>query len=191
MIIGIKEDGKVILAYMTKGYKNVNSSDLVAPENVGLWKIEANPHTIMGCVRPTAESDAYRYEGEMFTGEIDYDSLIDRIVPAMEAFTADKEYIGTDDDRYEHFLIAKGDRLFHITNEHIVTEVDTFVVVGGYNEDLSKGVLFATKGEPAIDRIRKAAEFAAAAGDYEAYPICVMDTETCNLSKLTRENKID
>lgn len=187
MIIGIKEEGNVILAYSSfDGFSYVNIEDMSNEENIGIWRVKKNPHTIMGCVFPSAESDAYRYEEDIFRGDINYDKLADDIIPAMEAFAEDKEYIGDDKDRYEEFLIAQKGRLFKITAEHIIMEVDSSVVLSGSGEDFAKSILYKTAGEPALDRIRKAFEFASHQRQCECYPISIMDTQTGKTQTLVR-----
>ena len=189
MIVGIKEEGNVVLAFSSfDGFSRVNVGDMTNGENVGLWKIKTNPHTVMGCVFPTAESDAYRYEEEMFQGKIDYDKLAEEILPAMEQFAEEKEYIGNDNGKFEQFLIAQRDRLFRIESEHIIMEIDSSVVLAELGEDFAKGVLYATQGEPTLDRIRKIFEFAAYERQCDPYPISVMDTRTGKLHTLTRED---
>lgn len=188
MIVGIKEEGKVVLAYSSfDGISPVNVGDLSNAENLGIWKIKNNPHTVMGCVFPTAESDAFRYEEDMFKGEINFNKLMDEIIPAMEKFATDKEYIGDDKGRYEDFLIAQKDRLFHITSEHVVTDIDSAVALSNSArcEDIANSVLHATQGEPEIDRIRKVFEFTACEAQYCPYPISVIDTQTGKILTLT------
>ena len=188
MIIGIKEKGKVVLAVSTfDGFSPVHIGDMVLPENAGLWKVKGSQNTIMGCVFPTAESDAYRYEEALFQGEITGERLIDEIVPAMEEFARDKEYIGNDKGRFEEFLIAQRDKLFRITAEHIVVEIDGFAAISGMSEDIAKGVLYATEGEDGTARIRKVFEFAARERQCDPYPIAVMDTAAAELIILTKE----
>lgn len=190
MIIGIKEKDRVVLAYSSfDGFSPVNVADLANAENLGLWKIKGNPHTVMGCVFPSAESDAFRYEEGMFKGEINYDKLADEIIPAMEDFAKDKEYIGDDKGRYDEFLIAQKGRLFQITAEHIITEIDSTVATStsGRCEDIAQSILYATQGEPTIDRIKKAFGFAACEVQYNPYPISVIDTQTGKVLTLTKE----
>ena len=189
MIVGIKEEGNVVLAFSAfDGFCPVNINDMANGENVGLWKIKTNPHTIMGFAFPTAESDAFRYEEEMFQGEINYDKLADEILPAMEKFAAGKEYIGNDKGRFEEFLIAQKGRIFKITSEHIIMEIDSSVASAGLGEDFAKGVLYATEGEPTFDRIRKTFEFAAHERQCDPYPISVMDTRTGKLRVFAKED---
>lgn len=189
MIIGIKEEGNVVLAVSSfDGFSPVNIDDMSNAENVGLWRVKKNPHTIMGCVFPTAESDAFRYEEDIFQGEMNYDKLTDDVIPAMEKFAEDKEYIGDEKGRFEEFLIAQNGRLFKITSEHIIMEVDSSVVISGSCEDFAKSILYRTKEEPTIDRIRKAFEFASRERQCDCYPISIMDTATGKIQMLTREN---
>ena len=190
MIVGLKEEGKVVLAYSSfDGFSPVNASDLTNTENVGLWKIKGNPHTIMGCVFPSAESDAFRYEEGIFKGEINYDSLADKIIPAMEDFAEGKEYIGNDKDRYEEFLIAQKGRLFQISTEHIVTEIDSAFAMSMSErcEEFAQSILHATQGEPMIDRIKKVFEFAACGRQYDPYPILIIDTQKGKVLTITKE----
>lgn len=189
MLIGIKDEDKAILAFSTfDGYIPSTVGDMTNADNVGIWKIKNNPHTVMGGGFPTPESDAFRYEQDIFQGEIDYDSLTERIVPAMEGFAEGKEYIGNANGRYEEFLIAQNGRLFDISSEHIVSEIDSFAVIADYgNEEVARSVMSCTEGEPALDRIIKAFEFTACTMQCDCYPIAVMDTEKGKMRILTRE----
>lgn len=185
MIIGIKDEGKVTLAYsLMDELTTLNTCDMLNEVNAGVWKVKRNPHTIMGCMFPSAESDAYRYENELFAGKIDFDTLCLDIVPAMEEFAKDKDYIGDEKDGFENLLIAQDDRLYRITSEHIVVEIDDYVVLSYSGEDMAKVVLHQTRGEPAIDRIKKTLEFIAAQRQCACYPIVVMDTASRKLRQL-------
>lgn len=190
MLIGIKDKDKVILAFSTfDGYIPATVDDMLSDDNAGIWKIKKNPHTVMGCGFPTPESDAYRYEQDIYKGDIDYDSLTERIIPAMESFAEGKEYIGNVNGRYEEFLIAQNGRLFEISSEHIVCEVDSFAVIAEYgNEEVARGVLSCTDGEPVLDRIKKAFEFTSRSIQCDCYPIAVMDTEKGKMGIVTREH---
>lgn len=190
MIIGIKEKDKVVLAYSAFDvYASITVRDMVSEENVGLWNVKRNPHTIMGCACPSTESDAYRYENEMFHGIIDYNSLTRKIVPTMDEFAKNKEYIGDEKGRFEDLLIAQDNRLFCVTWEHLVLEKDSFAVVGGYGVDFAKSILYATDGESSIDRIKKAFEFTAQQRQSDCYPIAVMDTATKKLRIINRPHQ--
>ena len=190
MLIGIKDKDKVILAFSTfDGYIPSTVDDFLNADNAGVWKIKSNPHTVMGCGFPTPESDAYRYEQDIFQGDIDYDSLTERIVPAMESFAEGKEYIGNANGRNEEFLIAQNGRLFDVSSEHIVAEIDSFAVIADYgNEEIAKGALSCTEGEPVLDRIIKVFEFSACTIQCDCYPIAVMETEKGKMRILTREH---
>lgn len=188
MIIGIKEEGNVTLAFSSfDGFSPVNIADMANSENVGIWKVKGNANTIMGCVFPSTESDAFRYEEKMFHGEINYDKLADEIIPAMEKFAEGKEYIGNDKGRFKNFLIAQKGRLFQITSEHIITEIDSSVVLSAYAGDFAKSILYATKGEATIDRIRKAFEFSSYERQCDCYPISIIDTKTGKIKTLTKK----
>lgn len=189
MLIGIKDKDKVILAFSTyDGYIPAAVDDLLNADNVGIWKIKKNPHTVMGCGFPTPEADAFRFEQDIFQGDIDYGSLTERIIPAMEDFAKGKEYIGNVNDRNEEFLIAQNERLFEISSEHIVCEIDSFAVIAEYgNEEVAKGVLSCTNGEHVLNRIIKAFEFAALTIQCDCYPISVIDTATGKIRIITRD----
>ena len=187
MIIAIKEKDKVVLAYSPFDYTTpVTSDDMALEENLGIWKVRGNPHTVMGNRGAFAETDAFKYEEKLFRGEINYDSLTDGIIPAMEKFSEGKDYIGDEKGRYEEFFIAQKDKLFKITSEHLVMEIDSYAVSGGGAEDLAKGALHATEGQPVIDRIRKVFEFIARERQSVCYPISVIDTATCKIRKLKK-----
>ena len=186
MIIGIKDRDRVLLAYSAfDTYFEVPVEDMVLPDNTCVWKVGRNPHTVMGCGLYSAESDAFRYEEGIFKGRITCERLIDEIIPAMEKFADGKPHL-SGNDRFEEFLIAQDDKLFHIEAEHIAFEEDSFCVIGGSTEGHVKGLLLATEGQPATERIRKAFEFAAKARQSFAYPISVIDTKTCKLKVLKK-----
>ena len=185
MIIGIKEEDKVVLAYASfDAFYPVICDDMKNAENVGIWKVKGNRHTVMGCMTPSAESDALRYEEKLLKGEITYGRLSDDVLPAIEEFVKDKEYIGDDKDRYEEFLIAQKGSLFHITSEHVIVEIDSFIALSCVGEDLAMGVLYATEGQPTEDRLRKAFEFVARERQCECYPVSIIDTATGKLRTL-------
>ena len=185
MLIGIKEEGKVTLAYsLVDEIPTVTVCDMFNEENVGVWKVNRNPRTIMGCCYPSAETDLYRYADKLFSGKLDCDVLREDVLPAMEEFVKDLDYVGDDKGHFDNLLIAQDDRLYRVTHEHIVFEIDDYAVIGGYGEEAAKSVLHATRGEPSLDRIRKALEFVGIERQGECYPIAVMDTATRKLRLL-------
>lgn len=190
MVIGIKEQDRVVLAFSSfDGSALVSIDDLSAAENVGLWKVKGNPHTVMACGVLSPESDAFRYEEDIFKGEINYKRLIEEIVPNMEKFAEDKDYIGDEKGWFDEFFIAQNDRLFKILGEHIVNEIDDAAVLGESRcEDISKGILHVTRGEPTLERIRKVFELTAGIFQYDCYPISVMDTLAGKIRVLTRND---
>ena len=189
MIIGIKEEGKVTLAYsLVDEMPIVNIGDMFNEANVGVWKVNRNPHTIMGCCYPSAEIDLYRYADKLFAGKLDCDVLRCDVLPTMEEFARGKDYIGDGKGHFDNLLIAQEDRLYRVTHEHIVFEIDDYAVIGGYGEESAKSVLHATRGKQTLDRIRAALEFVATERQSDCYPIAVMDTATRKL-RLLHKNK--
>lgn len=187
MIVAVKDRDRVLFAFSAfDTVYPVTVEDMANPENAGVWKVKGNPHTVMGCMFPSAETDAFKYADKLFWGDINYDTLTDFTVPAMERYAEGKDYIGDDKDRYEELLIAQDGKLFKITSERLVLEADSYDVISNGVDEFVKSVMQATEGEPPMDRIRKAFEFSAAVRQSNCYPLLVMDTETRKIRTLKR-----
>ena len=187
MIIGIKDGGNVWLAYTWSDGIRTNVSGATNGENIGVWKVNGNPHTVMGCRIPSAETEAFRYEDALFQGRLDFDKLVEETVPRMEQFAEGRGYIGDSRGRFDELMIAQKDRLYVISSEHVVLDVDSFYAIG-CGDDQVKGVLLATEGEPALERIRKAFAFLGRLEMSVASPIFVMDTKSEKLQILTQQD---
>lgn len=189
MLIGFRERGKVVLACsLFDGIMPLTPSDRACVENAVVWPINGTPHTVMGYAYPSREADAIHYEQEMFSGEISYERLLEEVVPAMEKFMKEKEYRLDDDKGYRNWVIAQGDKLFMVTWEHMIEEVDSFTAFSGRNARMAKSILRATVGMPVLDRIREVYEYVARSNQSDCYPIAVIDTESCKVRYLTAKS---
>lgn len=87
-----------------------------------------------------------------------YEYMVRDFVPAVRAALSQGHWLENKDGRDEagHFLVGFRGRLFAIDSDlHVGENVAAYDAIG-CGEDLCKGALFATKGQPPIKRIEKA-----------------------------------
>jgi hypothetical protein len=114
-------------------------------------------------------------------GGIDFSFVVRRLVPSLfdelESYRL-IEKNATDPHFESSFLFAYRDKLFYISGNGTVIEIDDYCAIGS-GECEAIGSLLSTEGEPTEERIKKAIKASAANDIYVDYPIVISDTESC------------
>jgi hypothetical protein len=111
--------------------------------------------------------------------EIDFSFVVKHLVPALFAELEEYRVIkgGSEPPRFDSsFIFAYKDKLFYISGNGTVIEVDDYCAIGS-GECEAIGSLLSTEGEPCEERIKKAIKASAANDIYVDYPIVMTDTE--------------
>lgn len=175
MLIALKADGRVYLAYNLRDL-NVDDFDIedyYLKDNLPVWKVKNG--CIMGVDDSLADADLLRYDGRLFSGEINIYNMFENVLPKInEKLGAYNRLV--DGEIKDAYIIAQGDRGYYFYGKNIVEELDEYFCVGnGYEQAMS--VLDMTVGQPALERIKKAYLAVEKAEGVFAYPMVVMDTK--------------
>ena len=184
VVVAIKENGKIYLGADSQVTQGSSRASLSNPNNYKIWKVGEAENCFMAHVGLVREGQLVKVN-EMPIGEldiihdaIDWAFVVRVIVPFIQAVLMDAGLIKEDERSFNSsFLFAYRDRLFSISYDGCVLEVDDFVAIGsGSNE--AKGSLLSTVGKPAEERIVMAIKASAASDIYVDYPIILVDTES-------------
>ena len=113
--------------------------------------------------------------------KVDFSFVVKRLVPTMFEELEEYRVIKKGDNPPEFdssFLFAYKDKLFYISGNGTVIEIDDYCAIGS-GECEAIGSLLSTEGETPEERIKKAIKASAASDIYVDYPIVITDTESC------------
>lgn len=186
VVVAIKENGRITIGADSQVTKGGTRRTLSNPNNYKVWRVFGTENCLMahvGCVR---EANVIRVarglipELAQLKDEIDFSFVVQHLVPALFEELAEYRVIkgGSEPPRFDSsFLFAYKDKLFYISGNGTVIEVDDYCAIGS-GECEAIGSLLSTEGEPCEDRIKKAIKASAANDIYVDYPIIMTDTES-------------
>ena len=187
VVVAIKENGKVTVGADSQCTRGGTRRTLSNPNNYKVWRVLDAENCLLAHVGSVREANIIRVARdlipEMFQlqDKVDFSFVVRRLVPRMfeelEEYRALKR--GDAPPEVESaFLFAYKDRLFYISGNATVIEIDDYVAIGS-GECEAIGSLLSTEGEPCEERIKKAIKASAASDIYVDYPIVITDTESC------------
>ncbi len=180
MLIALKAENRIYLAcnLCSLPVSEFDKADYLLPDNIPLWKVKS------GCIMGSNElkdADLMRYDTRIFRGEIEPFNLYENVVPAMLDKLAYFRRLDGEGWTKSHFVIAQGDRAFHVYGKSLREEIDEYFAFGaGYA--LAYSSFDMTAGQPALERIKRAFEAVEDSICMPAYPIAVIDTKTQKVS---------
>ena len=187
VVVAIKENGKVTIGADSQCTRGGTRRTLSNPNNYKIWKVLDAENCLFAHVGLVREANVIRVARDLvpemaqLKDGVDFSFVVKRLVPRMffelEEYNAIKK--GDNPPTFESsFLFAYKDRLFYISANATVIEIDDYVAIGS-GECEAIGSLLSTEGEPCEDRIKKAIKASAASDIYVDYPIITTDTEGC------------
>ena len=187
VVVAIKENGKVTIGADSQCTRGGTRRNLSNPNNYKVWKVLDAENCLFAQVGLVREANIIRVARDLvpemaqLKDRVDFSFVVKRLIPAMfeelEEYRAIKK--GDKPPEFESaFLFAYKDRLFYISGNATVIEIDDYVAIGS-GECEAIGSLLSTEGEPCEDRIKKAIKASAASDIYVDYPIVITDTESC------------
>ena len=187
VVVAIKENGKVTIGADSQCTRGGTRRTLSNPNNYKVWKVLDAENCLFAQVGLVREANIIRVARDLvpemaqLKDRVDFSFVVKRLVPRMfeelEEYRAIKK--GDNSPEFESsFLFAYKDKLFYISGNATVIEIDDYFAIGS-GECEAIGSLLSTEGEPCEDRIKKAIKASAASDIYVDYPIVITDTESC------------
>ena len=187
VVVAIKENGKITIGADSQCTRGGTRRTLSNPNNYKVWKVLDAENCLIAHVGLVREANIIRVARDLvpemaqLKDKVDFSFVVKRLVPRM--FEELEEYRVTKKSdsppEFESsFLFAYKDKLFYISGNGTVIEVDDYVAIGS-GECEAIGSLLSTESEPCIERIKKAIKASAASDIYVDYPIVITDTESC------------
>ena len=185
VVVAIKENGKITIGADSQCTRGGTRRTLSNPNNYKVWKVLDAENCLIAHVGLVREANIIRVARDLvpemaqLKDKVDFSFVVKRLVPRMfeelEAYRAIKK--GDTPPEFESsFLFAYKDKLFYISGNATVIEIDDYVAIGS-GECEAIGSLLSTEGEACEDRIKKAIKASAASDIYVDYPIVIADTE--------------
>ena len=185
VVVAIKENGKVTIGADSQCTRGGTRRTLSNPNNYKVWKVLDAENCLIAHVGLVREANIIRVARDLvpemaqLKDKVDFSFVVKRLVPRMfeelEEYRAIKK--GDTPPEFESsFLFAYKDKLFYISGNATVIEIDDYVAIGS-GECEAIGSLLSTEGEKCEERIKKAIKASAASDIYVDYPIVITDTE--------------
>ena len=187
VVVAIKENGKVTIGADSQCTRGGTRRTLSNPNNYKVWKVLDAENCLFAQVGLVREANIIRVARDLvpemvqLKDRVDFSFVVKRLVPRMfeelEEYRAIKR--GDTPPEFESsYIFAYKDKLFYISGNATVIEIDDYVAIGS-GECEAIGSLLSTEGEPCEERIKKAIKASAASDIYVDYPIVITDTEGC------------
>ena len=185
VVVAIKENGKVTIGADSQCTRGGTRRTLSNPNNYKVWKVLDAENCLFAQVGLVREANIIRVARDLvpemaqLKDRVDFPFVVKRLVPRMfeelEEYRAIKKG-DTPPEFDSSFLFAYKDKLFYISGNATVIEIDDYVAIGS-GECEAIGSLLSTEGESCENRIKKAIKASAASDIYVDYPIVITDTD--------------
>lgn len=186
VVVAIKENGKIMMGADSQCTKGGTRRSLSNPNNYKIWKVLDSENCLLGHVGLVREANVIRVARDLvpemaqIKDKVDFSFVVKRLVPTMFEELEEYRVIKKGDTPPEFessFLFAYKDKLFYISGNGTVIEIDDYCAIGS-GECEAIGSLLSTEGESPEERIKKAIKASAANDIYVDYPIVITDTES-------------
>lgn len=189
-MIVICEENKTYFAYPISALERKMDLPIktwLMEENLAFWKVKGKDNCIIGGWASMRPNDIIRYEDNLFDGcEITLSDLVNKLQPRItEVLKNAGELDGSEEFWENTILVAQNGKAFEVELAY-VREINDFAIFGRY-ENIVNSILYATKGQSAIERLKQVAKVLAEVSPIQAYPMVVMDTETQTLQVIKKE----
>ena len=179
MIIAVKDKDTAYVAVSVEcTFFAVHTEDILHEDNLKMWHPQGRDNCIMAITSVSDICcDRLRYADiAAFDKPLDSAVMLREIVPAIQKVYGNL----LDDGRLWHeIVVAKDDRLFNITPNFTVCEIEDFEALGYPGaEDIAFGVLEANRDLPPVERIAEAFRTIEEGTANRHFPIVVMNTKT-------------
>ena len=183
MIIAIKEKDKVVIGYTNLDFwGRLTNEDYVDEENLAIKFSKTGK--VFACPNMNRRSDILLYDDELLNLDVSPKSVVKEIIPYIKEKAGEENFISK--GKWENdFIVCKGNKIYGVDGDFVLREGTDFLMFG-IGRDAVKGILNATKGLPARERIAKAIDFYGETTRSNYYPIAIVDTEKFALEFLEK-----
>ena len=197
VVVAIKSGDKVYIGADSQVTKGGTRSTLHNPNNYKVWKVDGNEHALMAHVGAVRDANVVRLmsglisDYDEYCGNINYRFVVKHVVPEIVNTLREANFMdggGKIDFMNSSFLFAYKDKLYSISADCCVLEIDDYVAIGsGAPEAI--GSLLCSEGEDPKQRIIKAIKASAASDIYVDYPIIITDTDKREFDVITENDE--
>lgn len=197
VVVAIKENGKIYIGADSQCTRGGTRRTLSNANNYKIWRVPDTEHCLMAHVGLVREANVARVARDLvpeiyrLKGLVDFSFVVKHLIPRLFDEFEENRILRNEDGLPvfdSSFLFAYEDKLFYISKNATVLEIDDFCAIGS-GECEAIGSLLSTEGEPCEERIKKAIKASAASDIYVDYPIIIANTEE-NLFKVYYEKDI-
>lgn len=196
VVVAVRDGNSVWIgcdSQVTQGY---TSRTLNNPNNSKIFRTNDDKNTIVGVVGFLRDRDILYCEDNLLNeldiikGNINFKYIVKTFVPRLFKIMMDNDRILKDEKTLKYinsvFILAHKEKIFQISEDGAVSEIDDFVAVGsGHN--LCRGSLNVTteknKKQMVIDAVKSACE----SDIFVNYPIIIMNTMTDEIETIYKD----
>lgn len=197
VVVAIKSENNIYIGADSQVTKGGTRSTLKNPNNYKIWKVGGIDHCLMAHVGAVRDACVVRLmdglvtEYNVYKNHVDYEFVVKKVVP--EIVDELKDYGMVKDDKFidmldSSFLFVYKNKLFLISRDRSVLEIDDYVAMGS-GEDQAIGSLLSTEGQDPKERIVKAIKATAASDIYVDYPIIITDTKSTEFEIINEKDE--
>ena len=192
VVIAIKENDRIYFGADSQCTSGGTRRSLSNPNNYKIWEVKNATNCIMGHVGNVRDANAVKViddlvdELVMYKDDVDFDYVVKDVFPHILYVLEKRSYIKTSpvfDGLDSSFLFAYQDKLFLLSSDGSVIEIDDYIAIGS-GKSQAIGSLLCTEGLDPVNRIIKAIKASAANDIYVDYPIVISDTLSCEFKVL-------
>ena len=180
MIVGIKENDRVVLGWSDWILPEVNDKDKVLKDNLP-FKVVKEKGIVVCSYWRLPDTDIFfadeKLMKEITKDEVTYERMINDVVPLLEKIATENDLFDEDGKLNNCFTVAQTDKLYDVMSTEYVRDVTDFFVHGS-SVDYMKGSLAYSRGRPAEERIEEGFRFHAKMMNERVFPIVLINTKT-------------
>jgi ATP-dependent protease HslVU (ClpYQ) peptidase subunit len=197
VIVAIKRDNKVYMGADSQVTKGGSRRSLSNQNNYKIWKVKNVDHCLIGHVGNFRDACVIRImknlidEIDVIKDNVNFEYVVDRILPTIINELKRHHYINSDtkfDEMDSWFLFAYKDKLFIISNEGSVIEIDDCIAIGSGEGEAIGSLLTTNTDDNPIERIIKAIKSSVAHDIYVNYPIIITDTDKTEFKTINQDS---
>ena len=194
VVIAIKHEGSVYFGADSQVTFGGSRMSLSNPNNYKIWKVRGVDNCLLGSVGRCRDANIIRLmdnvisELDVLHDSVNFDWVVTVLVPRIFDELRIAGYVKPDEKHMDSsFLFAYKDRLFEISSDGCVIEIDDFDAIGSGSTQ-AVGSLLSTEKHKPTTRIISAIKASAASDIYVDYPIVLANTSDCTFKTIYKED---
>ena len=186
VVVAIKKDGVIYMGADSQVTKGGTRATLSNPNNYKVWPVDGTDHCLMASVGSLRVANVVRVMSGLIPElvdikhGVDFRFVVKGLIPHIMDELDKYDLLRHDKDDEPHmdgsFLFAYYDRLFSISGNGAVIEIDDFCAIGSGASEALGSLLSSVDEKNPVERIKTAIKASAAHDIYVDYPIIVTDT---------------